>query len=151
MNHRITEWLWLKETLKNTKFQPPAMGWLLPTSSVWPGPQPTWPWAPQGMGHHSFYEQLSQGLTTLCVKIFLLTSNLNLSSLSLKLFPLVLSLWDCIKSRFPSNVRQDIRPFLKSCLISLSREPCCLFGRGSYWTVHAYSFECWFLYKIIML
>jgi len=41
---------------------------------------------------------LSQGLTTLRVKNFLLTSNLNVPSLSLKLLPLVLSVYTLVKS-----------------------------------------------------
>ena len=46
---------------------------------------------------------LCQSLTTLWVKDFFLTSNLNLPSSSLKLFPLVLSLSDCVKSRSPCS------------------------------------------------
>ena len=34
-------------------FPTPAVGWLPPTSSGCPGPHPTRPWAPPGMGTHS--------------------------------------------------------------------------------------------------
>ena len=46
----------------------------------------------QGWGIHSLLEQPVQCVTTLWVKNFLLISNLNLPCLSLKPFPLVLSL-----------------------------------------------------------
>ena len=45
----------------------------------------------QGWGIHSLLGQPVQCVTTLCVKNFLLISNLNLPCLSLKPFPLVLS------------------------------------------------------------
>ena len=47
----IIEWLGLERTSKIIWFQPSAVGWLPPTSSGCPGPHPTWPWAPPGMGH----------------------------------------------------------------------------------------------------
>ena len=55
VNHhrRNLEWCGLNGTLKIIQFQSPAMGWLPPTSSGCPGPQP-WPWAPPGMGHPHF-------------------------------------------------------------------------------------------------
>ena len=46
--------------------------------------------------------KLFQGATTLCVKNFLLISNLNLPCLSLKPFPLVLSLSTVVNSHSPS-------------------------------------------------
>jgi len=48
-------------------------------------------------GHHSFSGHLCQCFTTLWVKNFFLTNNLNLSSFSLKPLLLVLSLSDCVK------------------------------------------------------
>jgi len=45
---------------------------------------------------------LGQGLTTLMVKNFFLTSNINLPSFSLKLSPLVLSLYALVKSPSPA-------------------------------------------------
>lgn len=47
------------------------------------------------MGYHSFYGQLCHGLTTLSVKKFPLTSNLNIPLFSLKPFTLILSLSTC--------------------------------------------------------
>lgn len=35
--HRIIEWLYLEGTLKLTQFQPPAVDWLPPASSGYPG------------------------------------------------------------------------------------------------------------------
>jgi len=40
---------WVGGDLKGHQSQPPAMGWLPPTSSGCPGPHPTWPSAPQGL------------------------------------------------------------------------------------------------------
>ena len=57
----------------------------------------------QGWGTHSSSEQLCQCLTTLWVKNFYLTSNLNLPSFSLKHFSFVLSLLNYVKSQ-PSPV-----------------------------------------------
>jgi len=55
----------------------------------------------QGWGIHSLLGQPVQCITTLCVKNFLLISNLNLPCLSLKPFPLVLSLFNLINSHSP--------------------------------------------------
>jgi len=74
--HVTMERLSLEETSNPT--QPLLWAGLSPTSSGCPGPHPTWPWVPPGMGHHSFSGQLCQHLTALWVKDFLLTSNLNL-------------------------------------------------------------------------
>ena len=67
---------------------------LPPTSSGCPGPHPTWPWVPPGMGH-------SQPLYAVCASASPPSqgkkSNLNLSSIGLILSPLVLSLSDCVK------------------------------------------------------
>ena len=82
--NRIIEWLRLEGTLKMIEPQPLLWAGLPPTSSGCSGPHPTWPWAPPGMGHHSFSGQLCQSLTALWGKNFLLTSSLNLPFFSLK-------------------------------------------------------------------
>ena len=56
----------------------------------------------QGWGIHSLLGQPVQCVTTLCVKNFLLISNLNLPPLSLKPLPLVLSLSILVNSCSPS-------------------------------------------------
>jgi len=83
-NCRITERFGLERT--SNPASPNSVPWagLPPSSSGCPGPHPTWPRAPPGMGHHSFYGQLCQHLTALRVKKVFLTSNLNLPSFSLK-------------------------------------------------------------------
>jgi len=70
---------------------PLLWAWLPTIRSDCPGPHPTWPWMPPGMGHHSFSGQLWQSLTALQVKNFFLTSNLNFLSFSLNPLPLVLT------------------------------------------------------------
>jgi len=50
-SHRTIEQLTLEGTLAIIQFQAPAVGWLPLTSSGYPGPHPTWNWAPAGMGH----------------------------------------------------------------------------------------------------
>jgi len=82
----------------------------LPTSTFniapgCPGPHPTSPWTPPGMGHLS---NLFQHLTTLIVKNFSLTSNLNLPSFNLKPFPLVLLLSTLSKS-WKLNFNQTLK------------------------------------------
>ena len=72
---------------------------LPPTS---PGPHPTWPWAPPGMGYHSFSGQLCQRYTTFTVKNFHLSSILNLTSSSLNWFPIALSLHSLTKVPSPN-------------------------------------------------
>ena len=57
---------------------PPALGWLPPTTSGCPGPIQPGPEHLQGWGIHGPLGSLCQCLTTLIVKNFLLTSNLNL-------------------------------------------------------------------------
>ena len=57
----------------------PCRGWA-PTSSGCPGPHPSWPWAPPGMGQHSFSGQPYQRLTALWVKNFFLLAKPNLPS-----------------------------------------------------------------------
>ena len=52
--HRITEWFGLERNLGAQPSPTSAMGKAAPPSSGCPGPHPTWPWAPPGMGHHSF-------------------------------------------------------------------------------------------------
>ena len=88
--------VWVLKDFQDHLVPTPAAGGLPPTSSGCPGPHPTWPWAPPGMGHHSFSGQLCQHLTALWGMNFSLTSNLNLSSFSLKPFPpcaVTTSLW----------------------------------------------------------
>ena len=77
------EGLRLEGILKIIRLQLSAVGRAAPTSSGCPGPHPTWPWVLPGMGHPQLSEQP-------------LLSNLNLSSLSLKPFPLVPSLSDYV-------------------------------------------------------
>mgnify|MGYP001859411917 CR=1 FL=1 len=99
--HRIIECLGLEGTSKMTQFQPHCCGLLAPpTKSSCSETHPTWPWASPGMGHPQLSEQQCQHLTILCMKKFILISNLNLLSFSLKPFPLVLSLSDHVKSAF---------------------------------------------------
>ena len=45
MDHRITEWLQLEETLKPIQFQPPSRAELPSPISGCPDPHPTWLWA----------------------------------------------------------------------------------------------------------
>jgi len=54
----------------------------------------------QGWGIHNLLGQPVQCVTTLCVKNFLPVSNLNLPCLSLKPFPLVLSLSTLVNSHY---------------------------------------------------
>jgi len=57
-NHRITERLGLEGASKPTLPSMPAVGRAVHlTSSGCPEPCPAWPWAPPGMGHHSFSGQ----------------------------------------------------------------------------------------------
>ena len=72
--------------------RPAGMSWAGCPSPAQAAQGPPWPWAPPGMGHPHLSGQCHD-LTALWVKNFLLTSNLNLPSLSLKPFPLDLSLW----------------------------------------------------------
>ena len=100
-SYRITVWFWLEGILKTIQFQPlPWAGTPLPSSGC-PGSHP-WLWVPPGMGHPQFSGKQCQGLTTLWVKNFLLISNLNLPSSSLKLLPLVIALQFLIKSPSPA-------------------------------------------------
>ena len=84
------EWPGLKRTTTLIQFQPPAMcqqpAAQAAQSHIQPGLE-----CLQGWGTHSLLGQPVQCVTTLCVKIFLLISNLNLPCLDLKPFPLVLS------------------------------------------------------------
>lgn len=96
--NQITEWFGLKRTLKTILFQPPAMSRVchspgqtaqgpvqsgLERLQGWDIPLPPPPW-----------DKLFQCHTTFWMKNFPITSNLNISSFSLKLIPLVLSLSD---------------------------------------------------------
>ena len=83
---------------KGTQRSVPCHGQGCPHQLSCPGPHPTWPWAPPGMGHHSSSGQLCQSLTALSVKNFPLSSKLNLSSFSLKSFPLVPLLSEHVES-----------------------------------------------------
>ena len=64
----------------------------------------------QGWGIHSLLGQPVQCVTTLWVKNFLLISNLNLPCLSLRPFPLVLSLSTLVNSHSPSSPSSTGRP-----------------------------------------
>ena len=68
-----------------------------------PEPHPAWPWMPPWMGHpQPPWATWFQCVTTLWVKNFLLISNLSLPCLSLKPFPLVLSLYTLVNSHISS-------------------------------------------------
>ena len=133
MDRRTTEWL--EGTLKPTQTQPLPWARLPPTSSGCPGLYPTWPWTPPGMGHHSFSGQLRQGLTTLQVKNFFLTSNLNFSSFSLKPLTLVLSLSDCVTNRFPSCLWAPFKYWMTTT--EVSSEPS-LFQSAQAWLLQPF-------------
>ena len=102
-NYRIKEWLRLEGTLKITQFQPSAMGRAARH-------QLRLPRAPSHLALSTCSDgastaspdSLFQGVTTLWVKTFFRTPNLNLPSSSLKPVPLVPSLSDCVKSWPPS-------------------------------------------------
>ena len=98
-NHRMA---WVGRKLKVHPVPPCAVGRAAPQQLSCPGPHPTWSWAPPGMGPYSFSGQLCQRLTSLWVKNFPLTSNLNLSSFIIKLFHFVLPLLNNVKSWSPS-------------------------------------------------
>ena len=49
--HRIIGWPRLGGALELIQLQAPAVGWLPPTRSGCPRPNPTWPQMPPGMGH----------------------------------------------------------------------------------------------------
>ena len=100
--HGIIEWLGLEGTSKTIQFQPPAMG----RASTH---QLRLPRAPFNMALNISTGRAStvlgspfQHFTSLSVKNFPLTSNLNLPAFSLKASPLVLSLSTCVKSWFHS-------------------------------------------------
>ena len=105
-DHRVTEWFGLEGTPRTINFQPPCHrqghqppGLVLDRAvqgSIQPGLEHL-----QGWSIHSPLCSLCQHLTTLCEELPL-ASNLNLPSLSLKPFPLVLSLPTRVKSLFPS-------------------------------------------------
>ena len=94
-NHRM---VWVGRDLKAHPVPPRAVGRAATQQLSCPGLHPTWPWAPPGMGHHSFSGQLCQRLTAIRVKNFFLTSLLDFLSLTLNPFLLFLSLIDCKKS-----------------------------------------------------
>ena len=88
-NHRIIEWPGLKRTTMIIQSQPLCYvqdgqpPHQVAQSHIQPGLE-----CLQGWGTHSLLGQPVQCVTTLCVKNFLLISNLKLSCLSLKPFPL---------------------------------------------------------------
>ena len=97
---RIVEWPGLKRTTMIFKFQPPCyvQGHQPPDQAAQGHIQPGLECF-QGWGvHNLLLGQPVQCVTTLCVKKFLLISNLNLSCLSLKPFPLVLLLSALVNS-----------------------------------------------------
>jgi len=77
----------------------------------------------QGWGIHSRLGQPVQCLTTLWGKNFLLISNLNLPCLSLKPFPLVLSLSAVINSRSPSSLYTSFKYWKAAMRSPQSLEP----------------------------
>ena len=97
--HRIIEWPGLKRTTMIIELQPPCCvqghqpADQAAQSHIQPGLESL-----QGWGIHNILGQPVQCVTTLWVKNFLLTSNLNLPCLSLKPFPLVLSLSTLVNS-----------------------------------------------------
>jgi len=102
-NHRLTIWFGLEATLKLIWLHPPAhmQGPLPPAqgapSPIQPGLEPC-----QGGAATASLGDLGQGLTTLIVKNFFLTSDLNLPSLNLKPSALVLSPHAPVTSPSPS-------------------------------------------------
>ena len=98
--HRITECLGLEGTSRIVNLQPPCYmqdhqppHFILDQAAQGPI-QPGLNTSRDGRGIHSLSGQLFQHLTTLSVKNFPLTSNLNLPSLNLKRFPLSLAVKD---------------------------------------------------------
>ena len=89
-DHRITEWSGLEGTLRIMNLQPPLRrqghqpSRLIPAQAAQGTIQPGLEHL-QGWGIHNLSEQLFQHLTTLIVKNFPLTSNLNLPTFSLTL------------------------------------------------------------------
>jgi len=87
-SHRIIERLGLEGISMMIQFPPPAMGWLPPTRSSWPGSHSTWPWAPPGMGHpEHLWAPWAWASMPSQWRIYP-ASNLNLSFFNLKPFPL---------------------------------------------------------------
>jgi len=86
--HRL---IWVGRDHKSMPPQPLLWAGLPPTNWGCPGPHPTWPWAPPGMGHHRFSGQRCQHLTVTWGKNFFLTSNLYYPSFGLNPFRLVTS------------------------------------------------------------
>ena len=104
--HRITELPGLEGTSRIMKLQPPChMQGHQPShlmlDQAAQGPIQSDLEHLQGWGIHNLSGQLFQYLTNLFVKNFPLTSNLNLPSLNLKPFPLVLQLSTLSKSDSP--------------------------------------------------
>jgi len=112
MYHRIIEWPGLKRTTMFIWFQPPCYvqgrqpADQAAQSHIQPGLQ-----CLQGWGIHSLLGQPVQCVTTLWVKNFLLISNLNLPCLSLKPFPLVLSLSTLVNSCSPSCLCAELKSY----------------------------------------
>jgi len=92
-SHKITEWPGLKRTAMIIWFQPPCyvQGRQPPAQAAQSHIQPGLECL-QGWGIHSLLAQPVQCFTTLWVEDFLLISNLNLPGLTLKPFPLALSI-----------------------------------------------------------
>ena len=103
LKHRITEWPGLKRTTMVIEFQNPCYVQghqplhQAAQSHIQPGLE-----CLQQQGTHNLLGNLFQYVTTLCVKCFLLISNLNIPCLSWKPSPLVLSLSALINSCSPS-------------------------------------------------
>jgi len=111
IDHRIIDWLGLEGIPMIMKFQPPChrQGHQSPhlildqaaQGPIQPGLEHL-----QGWSIHSLSGQLCQHFTALSVKNFPLTCNLNILSLSLKPFPLVLTL--------PTQVERFYNPLLNT-------------------------------------
>ena len=99
--HRITEWPGLKRTTVLIQFQPPAMCRVASLQTMLPRATSSVALNASRDGASTTSSgNLFQCFTTLCMKNFLLTSNLNLPCLSLRPFPLVQSLSIHVKSCF---------------------------------------------------
>jgi len=111
--HRCIEWLGLEGTSKIIKFQPPCCRMSYQVLDQAPAQAAHSPIQPglehlQGWGIHNLSGQPVPVLHH-SLKNFPQASNRNLPSLSLKQFPLVLSLSICLTSWFPSCLRSPFK------------------------------------------
>ena len=109
-NHRVAQ---VGRDLKDHESPTPChrQGHQPPHLPGFPEPHPAWPWTPPWMDGvpTTSLDSMFQHLTTLTVKDFPLTSNLNLPSLNLKPFPLVLLLSTPLESWLPSCLQAPFR------------------------------------------